>query len=394
MMHVQTLVKAFPGRLLIAVVTLSLLSACSWLGVGRGGPTPPPLPPTVGGVSPRVAWSASIGNAGMGFQPAVVGSSVYVAAVDGTIVRFDTTSGKIEWKVSAGQSLSAGVGASESMVVVASRDGDVIALNASDGRQVWKVAAGTEVLSTPSVGLNAVLVRVGDKVLALEAGTGKTRWTWQRALPTLVLRQPSPVAIAAVTTTAGPTGLAFAGLPGGRLVALDLETGALRWETAIAQPRGTNEIERIADVLGRPWVAGREVCATAYQGRVACQDALSGAPIWSRELPAWTGIAVDARFAFVADDRGNLHGLSHTNGEQVWRQEALSLRRLSEPLSIGGSVLVGDRDGLVHWFARESGAVQARRDLSGGPIQAPPVAAGNLVIVQTMRGSIFALATD
>ena len=394
MMHVQVPGKPFSARLLVAMCALSLLSACSWLGLGRGGPTPPPLPPTVGGASPRVAWSASIGTAGVGFQPAVVGASVYAAAVDGTVARFDAVSGRITWKVSAGQLLSAGVGASESMVVVASRDGDVIALDATDGRQVWKVAAGTEVLSTPSVGLNSVLVRVGDKVMALEATTGKTRWTWQRALPTLVLRQPSPIAIAMVSTPAGSTGLAFAGLPGGRLAALDLETGALRWETAIAQPRGTNEIERIADVLGRPWVEGREVCATAYQGRVACQDALSGAPIWSRELPAWTGIAVDPKFAFVADDRGNLHGLRHSNGEQVWRQEALSLRRLSEPLSIGGSVLVGDRDGLMHWFARESGAVQARRDLNGGPIQAPPIASGNLAIVQTMRGLIVALATD
>jgi len=394
MMHVQARGTAFSGRLLVAIAMLSLLPACSWLGLGRGEPTPPPLPPTVGGVSPRVAWSASIGNSGVGFQPAVVGSSVYAAAADGTVARIAASSGRIDWKVSAGQVLSAGVGASESIVVVASRDGDVIALNASDGRQAWKVAAGTEVLSTPTVGLNAVLVRVGDKVMSLEAATGKTRWTWQRALPTLVLRQPSPVAVAEVTTPAGSTGLVFAGLPGGRLVALDLETGALRWETAIAQPRGTNEIERIADVLGRPWVAGREVCATAYQGRVACQDALSGAPIWSRELPAWTGIAVDPKFAFVADDRGNLHGLRHTNGEQVWRQEALSLRRLSEPLSIGGSVLVGDRDGLVHWFSRESGAVQARSNLSGGPIQAPPVAAGNLAIVQTTRGAIVALATD
>lgn len=394
MMQVQTLGKAFSGRLFAVLLSMSLLPACSWLGLGRGGPTPPPLPPTVGGVSPRVAWSASIGASGVGFQPAVVGSAVYAAAADGTVVRLDATSGRIDWKISAGRVLGAGVGASESMVVVASRDGEVIALNAADGRQVWKVSAGTEVLSTPSIGLNAVLVRVGDKVMALEAATGKTRWTWQRPLPTLVLRQPSPVAIATVTTNAGSTAFAFAGMPGGRLVALDLETGALRWETSVAQPRGTNEIERIADVLGRPWVAGREVCATAYQGRVACQDALSGTPIWSRELPAWTGIAVDPRFAFVADDRGNLHGLRHTNGEQVWRQEALSLRRLSEPLSIGGSVLVGDRDGLLHWFARETGAVQARRDLSGGPIQAPPVAAGNLAIVQTTRGSIFALATD
>ena len=392
MMKIVTLGRAQSGRLAVALLMLTLLPACSWLG--RGEPTPPPLPPTVGGVNPRVAWSASIGNGGVGFQPVGVGEAVFAAAADGTVVRFEAGSGKVVWRVSAGHTLSAGVGASEAIVVVASRDGEVIALNSADGRQLWKVAAGTEVLSSPSVGLNTVVVRVGEKILALEAADGKTRWSWQRPLPTLVLRQPSPVAIASMPTADGPVSLAFAGLPGGRLVALNLESGALRWGIAVAQPRGTNEIERIADVLGRPWVDGRQVCASAYQGRVACHDAVTGAPVWSRDLPAWSGLAVDPRFAFVADDRGNLLALRRETGEQVWRQEALSMRRLSQPLSSGGSVLIADRDGLVHWFSREAGAVQARRDLNGGPIQSPPIAAGNLAIVQTMRGSVFGLATD
>jgi len=392
MMKIATLGRGHAGRLALALLMLTLLPACSLLG--RGEPTPPPLRPTVGGVTPRVAWSASIGSGGVGFQPVVVGEAVFAAAADGTVVRFEAGSGKVVWRVSVGQTLSAGVGASEAIAVVASRDGEVIALNAADGRQLWKVAAGTEVLSSPSVGLNTVLVRVGEKILALEAADGKTRWSWQRALPTLVLRQPSPVAIASMPTADGLVSLAFAGLPGGRLVALNLESGALRWEIAIAQPRGTNEIERISDVLGRPWIDGRQVCASAYQGRVACHDAVSGAPIWSRDLPAWSGLAVDPRFAFVADDRGNLLALRRETGEQVWRQEALSMRRLSQPLSSGGSVLIADRDGIVHWFSREAGTVQARRDLNGGPIQSPPIAAGNLAIVQTMRGSVFGLATD
>lgn len=213
MTKIATLGRAQAGRLAMALLMLTLLPACSWLG--RGDPTPPPLPPTVGGVSPRVAWSASIGNGGVGFQPVVVGEAVFAAAADGTVVRFEAGSGKVVWRVSVGQTLSAGVGASEAIAVVASRDGEVIALNAADGRQLWKVAAGTEVLSSPSVGLNTVLVRVGEKILALEAADGKTRWSWQRALPTLVLRQPSPVAIASMPTADGLVSLAFAGLPGG-----------------------------------------------------------------------------------------------------------------------------------------------------------------------------------
>ena len=40
----------------------------------------------------------------------------------------------------------------------------------------------------------------------------------------------------------------------------------------MALPRGATELERVADVMGNPVVDERQVCAVAYQGRVACFD--------------------------------------------------------------------------------------------------------------------------
>jgi len=366
------------------------LSACAWFG--RGEPDPPPLPATVGGVSPRLAWSVAVGPGGVGLRPAVAGNGVYAAATDGTVVRIDAATGRVVWRVSVGAGLSAGASSDGEQVVVAGRDGEVIAIDANDGRVRWRVPVGPELLSPPVIGFGVVVVRAGERIVALEAQGGQQRWVWSRPLPALVLRQPAPVALASVA--AAGQNLAFAGLPGGRLVALSLDKGAVRWEAPVTQARGTNEIERIADVLGQPWVDGREVCAAAYQGRIACQDAASGAPLWSRDLSAWSGLNLDARYAFAPDDRGNLYAVRRPGGELAWRSEALAMRRLSQPLSMGASVLVGDRAGTVHWFARETGAPQARRAIDAGPILAPLVAAGNLAIAQTVGGSVVAFATD
>src|SRR3970282_238083 len=96
-------------------------------------------------------------------------------------------------------------------------------------------------------------------------------------------------------------------------------------------PKGTTELERVTDVVGEPVVQGREVCAAAYQGRVACYDVASGRQIWARELSSLTGVSLDARYALVSDDRGAVHALDRTNGRSVWKQDRLANRQLSRP---------------------------------------------------------------
>lgn len=369
--------------LLAGALALGALGGCGSFAFWR--PALPELPALAGPAAARVAWSVPLPGAGVGFQPVFAADSVWAAARDGTVVRVDPSSGRELWRSNAGQPLQAGVGTDGEIVVVAGRDGSLVALD-RDGRPKWAVQTGAEVVTVPSVALGLVLVRTSDnRVAAFESDTGRRRWTFQRQNPPLVLRQTSLVAMDA--------GSAFVGLPGGRLVALSLETGALRWEAAVAIPRGSNEIERIADVVGSPLLSGREICAATFQGRVGCFEAASGRALWARDLSSAVGLDLDGRLVVVPDDRGDVHAFSRS-GASVWRQDRLRDRTLSAPLLMPGMALVGDRAGLVHGLARDDGALAARVATDGTAIVAAPVAAAGVAVVQTTAGALHGIRID
>ena len=365
-----------------AVVAALAVAACS----SSSGPQPATLQPLEKAQAVRVVWSASVGSADrFVFFPAPVGDSVFAAARDGTVVRIDAAKGTERWRVTLERQLSAGVGASERSAVVATEEGEVFALEAADGKQRWRARVSSEVLAPPTIGNGLVLVRsVDNRIFAFGEDDGKRRWVYQRAPASLIVRSPSGITIVGET--------AFAGFSGGRLAAIALANGGLRWESAVALPKGATELERVTDVVGEPVVQGQEVCAAAYQGRVACFDLASGRQIWARELSSLTGVKLDARYAFVSDDRGTVHALDRTNGQSVWRQDKLGYRQLSQAVGTGNVVAVGDLEGYVHFLSRESGAFVARYSSGGGAVRAAPVGSRSSLLIQTEDGTLAALA--
>ncbi|MDP1957114.1 MAG: outer membrane protein assembly factor BamB, partial [Rhodocyclaceae bacterium] len=285
-------------------------------------------------------WQASIGNAGeFVFTPAVVGNSVYVAAKDGALARFDE--GRQIWKISAGQAISGGVGASDKLVVVGTAKGAVLAFHAADGRPAWTARASSEILAAPAVSADLVAVRSGDaRIFGFEAMDGKRRWVYQRSTPALALRSP-----VGVTLTESAL---YAGFPGGKLVAVALNNGAALWESAVALPRGVTELERIADVASDPVVDGRSVCAVAYQGRVACFDTSNGALQWARDVSSINGLDIGSRALYVTDEKDAVHAFDRGSGASLWKQDKLALRGVSRPLVVGRHIAVADFQGVVH----------------------------------------------
>lgn len=105
--------KGLVAALLSTSAALSL-SACSTLEsmnpFASSGPKMAELQPITATTEARSIWNESIGKAdGYVFSPAVVGSTVYVASKDGSLMRIDD--GKQAWKINVGQKLSGGVGA-------------------------------------------------------------------------------------------------------------------------------------------------------------------------------------------------------------------------------------------------------------------------------------------
>lgn len=338
-------------------------------------------------LSIRPAWSASIGSAGaFSFSPAVIGSDVFVAAADGSIARLDAVSGKPVWRIKAGMSLTAGIGSDGNTVVVAGQKGAILAFD-TDGKVLWKAQTSSEVLSVPAVGQGLVVVRSHDnRIIALDARTGLRRWVAQRAVPSLTLRTVPGMVIAGSSV--------FVGLPGGRLLALALSNGGARWESAVGDPRGTTELERIADIAGAPVIAGEDVCAVAYQGKVACFDMSTGSARWAKSLSSDVGVGIDERFVFAADERGAVTAFTRDAGLNVWRNDKLANRRLSTPTPFGRAVVVGDGQGYVHFLSRENGTFLGRVGTSGSAILSAPVVAGMNLIFQTQSGAVVALTTE
>ena len=160
-------------------------------------------------------WSTSVGKAdNYAFTPALVRNDVFTAAADGTITRLDATSGQRVWRINAGMPLTAGVGSDGATIVVAGEKGVVLAFD-SEGKLRWKAQASSEVLSTPAVGQDTVVVRsLDNRVVAYDAETGTRKWFVQRTLPPLTLRTSPGITIA--------NSNAYIGLAGGRLLAVAL----------------------------------------------------------------------------------------------------------------------------------------------------------------------------
>lgn len=363
----------------LLLATVAALTACS----GPSGPQPAELQNIYRPLPVRTWWSTNVGSAQrFTFFPVHVGESVYAAARDGTVSRLAARTGEVRWRTKLELLLSGGVGADGKLVVVVSEEGEVVALDAEKGEVKWRARVSSEVLAPPALGGGLVLVRSMDnRVFAFGAEGGQRRWVYQRAPTSLVVRTPSGITIL--------EDMAYAGFPGGKLAALALANGALRWEATVAVPKGATELERVADVIGEPAAQGREVCAAAYRNRVSCFDALSGRPLWSRELAALSGVSLDARYAFVSDERGAVHALDRSNGQPVWKQEALAYRALTTPLPRGEAVVVGDFEGYVHFLARESGAFLARQKTDGA-LRAGPVPLIGSLLVQTEAGGLYA----
>lgn len=348
---------------------------------------PAPLASFTPSLSTRTAWTVRIGAAGSyNFTPAVAGDSVYAAGSDGAIARIESATGRVLWRINAGLPLTAGVGADGNTVVVGGAEGTVIAFD-RDGKQRWKVRATSEILSAPAVGQGIVIVRsLDNRIAAYDEQTGERRWVIQRTAPALTLRTSPGITINGTT--------AYIALPAGRLLAVSTANGAQRWEAIVGEPRGTTELERIADVSGFPVVVAGEVCAVSYQGRVACFDAVSGNARWSKPLSSTVGVAADERFLFAADEHGVLNAFTRDAGASVWRSSTLANRGLSAPVSYGRAVAVGDFEGYLHFFSREDGKLLARVATDGSRIIGTPTVDGSNIFVQTQAGNLVAIAAE
>jgi len=175
----------------------------------------------------------------------------------------------------------------------------------------------------------------------------------------------------------------------GRLLGLNPLNGSVRWDAAIATPRGINEVERLVDLVGPAARQGNVVCARAFQAAVGCVNTEAGSTTWTRQSDGLVGLAADERQVFGTESNSNVQTWRRSDGERGWSSDRLRFRELTAPLVVGRSVAVGDFQGFVHFLSREDGSLQGRLSTDGSAVVATPLMAGNTLVVVTAAGGVF-----
>jgi outer membrane protein assembly factor BamB len=369
-------------RLSIASVLLAaLLAACS-----ADKPKPTPLEAITPQNVARAAWSAKVDAPAFVLMPTALAKdgAFVVAGGDGSVVALSAANGSELWRGSAGARLAAGVGSDGRFAAVVTRDNELVVLER--GAPKWRTRLSSRVVTAPLVAGERVFVMGVDRaVQAWDVLDGRYLWQLQRPGEALTLAQPGVVAAFKDTLLVGQ---------GQRLTLVDPTKGTVSAEVALANPRGTNEVERVADLVGPAARNGDTVCARSFQSAVGCADAARGALLWSKNAGGAQAIGADAQLVVGGDGSDRITAWRTGTGDLAWTAEQLRHRVLSGLLVTAKAVVVGDFEGQVHFLDRASGKTLLRLPTDGSAVIGAPVALGSTILVATKNGGLFAFRSE
>lgn len=367
-------------RSMACVVLAAALAGCSLWSGGSAKPQPADLGANVALLGVRQAWTARIGNVGnLPLDAHVAGNVVTLASGDGVVAAIDARTGGDVWRATLSEPLSAGVGSDGKAAAVVTRNNALVVLDA--GRERWREPLAAQVFTPPLVAGGRVFVLGADRsVAAFDAATGRKLWSQQRPGEPLVLRQAGVLMPVGDTLVVGFSG---------RMVGMNPDNGSVRWEAPIASPRGTNDVERLVELVGRTSRVGENVCARAFQAAVGCVNTARGALTWVQPASGAEGIHGDGEALFGTESNGSVVAWRRADGSRLWATDRLKHRKLTAPLLLGRSVVVGDNTGLVHLLSRTDGSPLNRLTTDASGIAAAPEVAGDTMVVVTRNGGVY-----
>ena len=350
------------------------------------------------------AFTVSIG-AGSGAKgrlisaPVVGGGRVYTIDTSGTVRAFDTRNGGAVWSASFGKaskdsrasSYGGGVAFDDFKIYAANGLGYVAALDAATGAATGTVKRGGPVRGAPTVADGSVYVMSQDnQIYSLKAADGASNWSSAAALE-----------IAGVFGSASPAvsrGTVIAGFSSGELNAYRYENGRVVWQDALSRTSISTSVASLSDIDADPVVDGNQVFAVGKGGRMVALELNSGQRIWEQNVAGISTPAVAGDWVFVVTDEAKVVAMARASGKVRWINQ---LPRWDNPkgkkglIYYSGPVLAGDRliltgsNGVLVNINPDNGSFQSQTNVGAGVSLPPVVAAGTLYILDD-KGRLIA----
>lgn len=191
-------------------------------------------------------------------------------------------------------------------------------------------------------------------------------------------------------------GVIYAAGSKGDVVAIDAESGNRLWRSRLRRT-----------LTGGVGVGGDLVLVGTVDGRVYALDRETGETRWRRRLSSEiiAAPAANNRIVVVRTTNSRLYGLDPASGERRWQVDyekpLLTLRRASDPVIVGSTLLVGFSSGRLRAFSAADGVTlwevrvavpQGRNELERMVDLATPIMVNDVVYASGYQGRITAIS--
>lgn len=354
------------------------------------------------GDDPQKIWSTDIGS-GSGklvrlLAPPVVGDgTVYTLDAKGRVSALTTDRGKRIWQSNItpdGEeegALGGGVALANGVLFASTGYGDVVAFDAATGIELWRERIGIPLRAAPAISEGRLFVVTYDNQLfALDAGDGGVLWTYVGIAET--------AGLIATATPAADGGIVVAPLSSGELVGLRAADGRVVWSDTLARTGRVTALAELSNINGRPAIQDGIVYAVSHAGRMVAVDLNTGARVWTQNIGGVESPWIAGQFIYLITTDAEVLALSRRDGRIRWVTQLPRFRKPAErrdriiwsgPLLASDRLILVSSTGLAVTISPYTGELLGELKLPDGAMVAP-VLADETLYVLTDTGDLVA----
>lgn len=302
---------------------------------------------------------------------------------------------------SSGGGFGGGMAVADNKVFVSSGYRSISALNAATGEVVWTHETDLPIHNAPTVsGGRVYVIDVDNQLIALDMATGNQSWTYRG------ITEPARIMRATSVAVSGDT--VIAPFSSGQVVALRSTNGQPVWEEVLSRTSRTNALSELRDIAGRPVISRGFVYAVSQSGVMQALDIRTGAPRWELPIGGVNAPLPVGDVVYVVSKTGELTVINRDTGQIYWTRDLNDGRirteggwffgmgkRTVRP-SWSGPVLASNRlvlvnsEGQMVAFDPKTGQQTASLDL-GAPAYIAPAAYNGALYVVTDEGRLISI---
>ncbi|WP_052045979.1 PQQ-binding-like beta-propeller repeat protein [Candidatus Paracaedibacter symbiosus] len=371
--------KAENGMNTAAVDTSNATTNKEW--TVAGGNLNHALPILNAPAAPKEAWKTNIGSGNSSEKRLisniiVANDTVFGMDTQGNVTAINKQTGTQLWSVEtshegrSNDTLGGGIAYGEDKIFVTTSFGDVIALEAKTGKELWRQILVTPMRIAPIVTNGRIfVVTIGNELHALSTKTGESLWAHAGL--------PEATGLLGGGVPAVENNLIIVPYSSGELYALRVENGYSVWTDTLSPTISADSLSSISHIRARPIIYQDILYAVSHGGRMAAIDVNSGIRLWQKDISSVRTPAIIGNYLYLISINNELVCLDRQTGEIVWTislpmSDGSSKINWAGPLATSHGLLITGSNGAMDFYSAKDGkklhGIQTGQHFSLSPI--------------------------